>query len=182
MNITHTENRRDILHILPKNAVCAELGCMKGDFSWYILNITRPQRFFMIDPYWKAYGDFFYGKNKRSTVASFNKAIEKVRSLDNYNVVTFVIEYDTVFLHDYPDHFFDWVYIDTTHSYEDTIKEMNLLKHKVKQDGFICGHDYKSKRKDHAGLTVALHEWLNMHQEYEFSYIDNHTQWIIKHK
>ena len=38
--------------------------------------------------------------------------------------------------------FFDWIYIDTDHSYETTYKELNSWSSKIKQDGVIAGHDY----------------------------------------
>lgn len=175
-----TDNRIDILDFLPKNAVCAELGCCKGKFSYHILQITKPKRFFMVDPYWKAYGDMFYGKDKDGTVDFFNRAIRGIRLLDNLQVVTVAIEYDTIFLSDYPDNFFDWIYLDTTHEYEDTLKELEIMKHKVKDDGLLCGHDYASSR--HPNLTVAMREWLNNNKNYGLYLIDNHLQWIIKKK
>ncbi len=175
-----TESRWKFLDYLPKNAICAELGCWKGDLSYQILEITNPKRFFMVDPYWKAYGDMFYDKNKRGTLDYFTRATQRTRMSSNYQATTFVIEYDTVFLQDYADNFFDWVYLDTTHTYEDTLVELSLLKSKVKDNGIICGHDYRYSL--HPGLTIALHEWLENNKDYELCLIDNYLQWIIKHK
>jgi predicted O-methyltransferase YrrM len=38
--------------------------------------------------------------------------------------------------------YFDFIYIDTDHSYETTIKELRAWKTKIKDDGIIAGHDY----------------------------------------
>ena len=43
---------------------------------------------------------------------------------------------------DFADQSLDWVYIDTDHSYETTIRELCLYASKVKVGGIISGHDY----------------------------------------
>lgn len=47
-----------------------------------------------------------------------------------------------VALERFEDGFFNWVYIDTTHTYEQTLKELKIGRRKVKPDGVIAGHDY----------------------------------------
>ena len=42
----------------------------------------------------------------------------------------------------FPDNYFDVVYIDSNHSYEHTYKELELSKRKVKNRGYILGHDF----------------------------------------
>jgi len=174
-------SRIDFLRFLPKNSICAELGCWKGDFSLAILDVTEPNRFFMVDPYWKAYGDTFPWRNY-GTVDCFTKAMYRIRFSPNYKATTVVIEYDTVFLEDYPDNFFDWIYLDSNHEYEQTALEIQALKAKVKDNGLICGHDYNSPRAEHAGVTIAIDEWLAKNKEYELRLLDNHMQWIVMRK
>ena len=168
------------MKLLPINSICAELGCGKGPFSRLILQITKPKRLFIVDPYWKAYGDEYHYRNSE-TYDYFKRAQEKIRPCKNYQCVTFVIEYDTIFLRDYPDNYFDWIYLDTDHLYATTLEEMPLLKAKVKDDGIMCGHDYGHKKKGkHYGTTKAINEWLNNNKNYELSLVDNFTQWIIR--
>ena len=40
------------------------------------------------------------------------------------------------------DEYFDFIYIDSDHSFVATLAELNAWKNKVKKNGFICGHDY----------------------------------------
>jgi hypothetical protein len=40
------------------------------------------------------------------------------------------------------DNYFDWVYLDTDHTYETTRRELELLRSKMKKGGIIAGHDY----------------------------------------
>ena len=41
-----------------------------------------------------------------------------------------------------PDRYFDWTYLDSTHSYEDTKTELGLLRSKMKQRIHYCGRRY----------------------------------------
>lgn len=41
----------------------------------------------------------------------------------------------------YADHSLDFVYIDADHSYASVVEDINAWKNKVKQGGFIAGHD-----------------------------------------
>ena len=42
----------------------------------------------------------------------------------------------------FQNNYFDWIYVDTDHSYSTTIQELNAYESKIKSNGFICGHDY----------------------------------------
>ena len=41
----------------------------------------------------------------------------------------------------YADHSLDFVYVDADHSYASVVEDINAWKNKVKQGGFIAGHD-----------------------------------------
>jgi hypothetical protein len=175
-------NRIDFLELLPKNSVGAEFGCFKGEFAYWILEKVSPQRFFSVDPYWKAYGDKFPWKRQHPTLRVFEHAMWRMRQSANYQAATVVVEFDTIFLSGCSDAFFDWVYIDSTHEYEQTLQELELCKSKVKPNGLICGHDYGSRRRAHRGVTVAIHEWLDKNTDFELSLIDNCMQWLVCRK
>ena len=58
--------------------------------------------------------------------------------------------------------FFDWIYIDTDHSYETTCKELNSWSSKVKQEGVIAGHDYMMGnwlKTQRYGVIEAVHQF-----------------------
>ena len=50
------------------------------------------------------------------------------------------------FLESFPDNYFDFIYIDTSHQYEHTKNELNLSLRKIKNSGIIAGHDYNLDR------------------------------------
>ena len=138
-----------------------------------------PKKLYLIDPYWKKYGDFFW--NGKRTEDIFKSAVKRVQEYDINKVVTMVIDYDCNFLSDLPDNFFDWVYIDSTHEYEDTLRELEIVSRKVKDEGLIAGHDWLDNPKSkHYGVHKAIDEWLEKNPDYFLSLRDSKLQWIIK--
>lgn len=63
---------------------------------------------------------------------------------------------------DFPDQYFDWIYIDTTHSYALTKQELNLYARKLKPKGILAGHDYTMgnwRAQLRYGVMEAVHEF-----------------------
>jgi hypothetical protein len=175
-------NRIDFLSLLSQNSICAELGVMTGKFTYYIINNTKPKKLYLIDPYWKLYGPHFWWNNKK-TWDCFVGAIKIIQKYDINKCSSFIIDTDISILQDLKNDLFDWVYLDTSHEYEDTLNSLKILKDKVKENGFICGHDYRSNPKNkHFGVAKAINEWLNIEIDYKLYLLDNHTQWIITKK
>ena len=54
-------SRDFLLHAMPKNSICAEIGVHEGEFSRRILDIVNPRRLHLIDP-WKYEEDELYSK------------------------------------------------------------------------------------------------------------------------
>ena len=175
------ENRMSFTRFLPFNSVCAEFGVFRGLFSQEILLHLKPRRLYLVDPYWRKYGDRFW--NDKGTMDTWKCAVKRIRKFDTNNVATLVVDTDYNFLPDLPDGFFDWIYLDSTHTYEDTLREMEIIPQKVKDDGLITGHDWNNDpRHKHFGVNKAVTEWLQKNPEYHLYLRDNHHQWIIKRK
>jgi len=58
------------------------------------------------------------------------------------------------------DEYFDGVFLDTTHTYENTKREILAWLPKIKKGGLFAGHDYGSTRKAHSGCKIAVDEIL----------------------
>jgi len=126
---------------MPEGSVGAELGVFKGNFVDYLL-ATKPRKLYLVDPWFRGYKEWHWAKGERSPIAAFAKLLAAFRPEIEAGVLEPRVEFSTNFLADAPDRHFDWVYIDTNHSYETTVEELTLAVAKVKPTGFIMGDDY----------------------------------------
>jgi len=136
------KTRTDLLHLLPKNAVIAEIGVFKGEFSKEILEICEPSLLYLVDLFCGRTGS---GDKDGNNVVETDMAAEYDRlcSMYRYDKHVALVKMPSVtFLADLPCDSLDVVYLDADHSYESISQELALSRHKVKPGGFICGHDY----------------------------------------
>jgi hypothetical protein len=131
-NLKVISNRDELLKLLPHNSIVAEMGVDKGEFSEKILNITTPKKLFLIDAY----------HTKRYSLKKYELVKNKFINEINDNIIELKKGYSTEFASQFLDNFFDWIYIDTDHTYYTTKSELELYAPKIKPGGFICGHDY----------------------------------------
>ena len=152
---------------MPKNAIVAELGIDTGDFSKKIMTITNPKKLYLID-IWKTNR---YNRNKMDYV---KKRFENDINLKRISVIRGKSEEE---LEKFDNNFFDWIYIDTTHSYLQTIKELNICRLKVKNNGIIAGHDYSKGNINKGlpyGVVLAVNEFC-LKYNWEFLYLTHET-------
>lgn len=145
-------SRKEMLDLFPKNGVVAELGVDEGTFSEMIMNQTHPSKFHIVD-FW---GSKRYNQLKRQQVdAKFATQLKDGSVQINLGLSTTVVN-------DFPDDYFDWIYIDTDHGYKVTHEELEAYKDKVKAVGIIAGHDYIIGNWDGVvryGVIEAVHEF-----------------------
>ncbi len=125
-------DRDELIRKLPKNGFAAELGVANGDFTESILRNNNPSSLHLVDIW----------ESERYNESLFNNVIDKFTQEINKGKVKIHREFSEIAATKFPDNFFDWVYIDTTHSYEQTKLELELYSQKIKPDGIIAGHDY----------------------------------------
>lgn len=169
-------DRIELLKTLKKNAVIAEIGVFKGDFTEKILDICQPKKLILID-IWGSdrYNDSHYlqiqEKFKRQ-ISSGQVEVIRALSFDGISEVS--------------DNYFDWIYLDTDHKLETTKKELDLLLPKMKTDAVIAGHDYIQGSWVNGvryGVVEAVREfciknnWRLIHITHE---LDNHPSFAIK--
>ena len=135
--VNNTPNMRFPCHFIKENAVCAEIGVWQGRFSRGILK-KKPQKLHLIDPW--IHQDY--------THRGYNIGQEKMDDIYNSVCEQFAGE-PCVEIHrnlslevDFPEEYFDWVYIDGDHNYEIVLKELEFYFPLVKKGGFLCGDDY----------------------------------------
>ncbi|MCB0647085.1 MAG: class I SAM-dependent methyltransferase [Saprospiraceae bacterium] len=149
-------NRNELLKALPKGGICAELGVDTGGFSSSIFSIVHPNKLYLID----AWNSERYSESKMAEVE--NKFVEEIRS----GQIELIRGLSTEVVNSFQNNYFDWIYIDTDHSYETTARELELYRQKVKEDGLICGHDYivgNWNAHIRYGVMEAVSEFCNLY-------------------
>ena len=162
-NLVAVPNRIELLRKLPRGGVVAEIGVDTGRFSEKILSENEPSKLHLID----VWNSERYGLNKK------NEVEKKFKDHINSKRVQINFGYSTEAVSNFEDDYFDWIYIDTDHSYGTTIKELNLYASKIKKGGIIAGHDYVEGYWNGLvkfGVIEAVHEFCVL-QNWEFVYL-----------
>ena len=113
-------DRNAMLEQLPKQAIVAEVGVAYGDFSEEILSRTQPQELHLIDLE-QRWADRFADRSEHV----------KIHLGDSGDMLA-----------TFPDHYFDWIYIDADHSYEMVKRDTEVAKQKIKPGGLLVFNDY----------------------------------------
>jgi Methyltransferase domain len=166
--------RRDfLLELMPKNAVCVEVGVFDGMLSERILALTAPRQLHLVDPwYTKADGTLFDGPAQRFDSAkqatdSLELQYQSVRRLLEKEIAAGQVVVHRMLSHEaaplFADAHFDWAYLDASHYYDDVKTDLEAWFPKVKSGGFITGDDYDRHGFWDHGVTRAVNEFAKTH-------------------
>jgi hypothetical protein len=124
-------DREHLLSRLPRGGTVAEVGVADGDFSRKILDLSSPKTLHLIDAW---------------SVDRYRGGIDRVSERLEQEIADGRVEIhqgmSTEVLPTFSAAFFDWVYIDTNHSYETTAQELEICDRVVQSNGRIAGHDF----------------------------------------
>ena len=101
------------------------------------------------------------GASQQTLDEEYNSVMSKYGGLTNVRVVReFSIDAAKMF----PDKYFDYVYVDAAHTYEEVKKDLAVWYPKVKDGGILAGHDYfpdtRIWRGDPCGVYQAVNEFV----------------------
>jgi hypothetical protein len=154
-----------VLTQIPRNSVCAEIGVYKGDFSELIME-HEPKRLHLVDP-WKfeldpAYASSWYGGSLGKSQAKMDRIYESVIGRFGSAIRSGTIEVhrstSVECCPQFPDNYFDWIYIDGNHHYQFVKMDLEIFLPKVKRNGLVAGDDYGSPGWWQDGVTKAVDE------------------------
>jgi hypothetical protein len=160
-------DRGFLLDFLPRQSIGAEIGVHLGDFSEQILAQIVPKRLHLIDP-WKhrtadVYKDAWYGGRVKDGQIEMDQRYSSVLQRFSGGIqarqVTVHRGDSADVLQDFPDEYFDWVYIDGDHLYESVRHDLELSARKVKSGGYITGDDYIDGEWWGSGVKKAVDEF-----------------------
>jgi hypothetical protein len=156
-------NRIELLKMLPPNGTAAELGVATGSFSLDILKYALPKKLYLIDGW----------DSERYNLGLLNNIQQMLEENIQLGQICLKRKLSHEAVIEFPDHYFDWIYIDTTHSYEQTKLELELYATKIKSGGVIAGHDYCMGNWENSykyGVIEAVHEFCVNHN-YRLKYL-----------
>lgn len=161
--------RRRLLDSLPKGAACAEVGVWKGDFSARILDVVKPRKLHLIDP-WQAVGGEGYesarygGKLEEGQTemdALHEAVLERFARERRAGVVEVHRLLSVEAAARLADGELDFVYVDGDHTYEAVLADLDVYAPKVKPGGLLAGDDYGVVGWWEDGVTRAVDEFVS---------------------
>ena len=150
----------------------AEIGVLKGKFAKEMISSLAPSEYIGIDPY-KQYFDkpaveYFRPNAIEKIYNKTNKLIEglghKLYRMSSKNAAPLFYQ-----------NYFDLVYIDGDHRYEEVKQDIELWYDKIKYGGILAGHDYVKRPKSwQYGVIKAVDEFV---QKKELELNINNEEW-----
>jgi hypothetical protein len=186
--------REWIFKYLPTGAVGAEIGVFRGHFSECILETLSPRVFYMVDP-WTKLGPVFAWKEPDSDYLSGGALTTQAAKDDAANraarftgsAVMLVEEYALAFLEQLRRKIaageaepLDFVYLDASHSYKDTLVELFALEACMGPTGIIAGDDWSiNPQGTHYGVCRAVHDFIRQ-RDWQLIAVGQAAQWILR--
>jgi len=156
-NIEIIDTRENLIKLLPKNKKVLEIGVFKGDFSKYLHTQLEPEELFLNDIFTGRMGSGDKDGNNMIFVNLDDEYKNLLSFFDRYDNVKFLKGRSVDVLSNISDDYLDIVYIDGSHEYDDVKSDLMLSHIKVKNNGYICGHDYNLNR--FPGVCKAVDEF-----------------------
>jgi hypothetical protein len=177
-------DRNGLVGIVPKNAVWAEVGVYKGDFSQFVLDTCSPALYYLID-HWQHNPDEH--NPFQETTENFSSRIGRIHwehygddpnehQEQNYHLVLHrfshvpcvsVIRARSVEGIDrLPDSHLDVIYIDANHQYEYVLRDMMHACKKLKPGGIMIMDDFyegPGGYEQNEGVMGAVNTFVKRH-------------------
>ena len=151
------------------NPILCEIGVFKGEFLDYIYNNCKCTSIDAIDLF---DGNTCSGNADGNNVIHYNMSQSYIELKDKYKdtIVNICKSDSSTYLKSLDDNFYDIIYIDGDHSYSGVKKDLTEGFKKIKNNGYIMGHDYEmnmSKAKTHYdfGVKKAVDEFCDQYKQ-----------------
>lgn len=185
-DIHRINGRRQIVSMIPKNTVGAEIGVFTGVFSEFLMAKTGPKHLYLVDPWAKAHGEMFpnWGKYTAGgtlpSIAAHKAALRRAGKLEGK--VDVIEEFSTQWLAGLKPAALDWVYLDAAHKYENVLEDLHAIERVLTGQGMILGDDcWTDPHAKHFGVFRAIRDFC-ADRPFEIFRMDHHGQWAIRHR
>lgn len=178
--------RQSVLRLAPKGGVGAEIGVFTGLFSEVLAEVTEPQRLYLVDPWDKLHGSNFPNWGQYTA----KQTLETKAALAGVNHRAKHIGPECEVIQDFSDHwlaqfseaFLDWAYLDAKHSYDYTLRTLNLLSARLKFGGVLMGDDCWIKENHNYNETYRAVRDFVADSDFVLIHLDSNGQWAITRK
>lgn len=142
---------------VPNNGIMAEIGTHKGRSLCSLAPILKPRniKIIAIDSWPIESGGDTWGKENETVVREIFLNHLKIFEIDD--IVTLHEDSSIIASTKYPDNYFDFVFLDGAHDYDNVFNDIKAWTPKVKKGGWIGGHDYGNPHW--AGVKDAVHNF-----------------------
>jgi hypothetical protein len=156
--------RSKVFDVIPQNAVGAEIGVFRGNFSNQLLKLTNPQKLYLIDP-WVNSDDpglskSWYGKGRHDMGEIYKAVIERFAPQTASAQVEILRHKAADAAAIIPDSSLDFIYIDGDHRYQSVAVDLEIAYRKTKPDALIILDDYGLEGWWGDGVVRASSEFL----------------------
>ena len=153
---------------LGRPLVAAEIGVRDGANALDMLIGLELERLYLVDHY-EPYKDGDGFLDRQAQDLFYCEAFKRLRPFQSK--ITWVTRRSQLAYFLFPDHFFDYVYIDGEHSYAAVTQDLGLWYSRVKPDGVFAGHDIDFPAVKRAVTDFAAALGLN--------YVEMDKDWIL---
>jgi Methyltransferase domain len=166
--LRYGSGRLRVLFLIPSRAVCAEIGVWKGDFSERVLKLRRPREFHLIDPWLfeSKYPGRWYGGDAAKNQDDMDSIKDSVcRRFAGNSTVTIHRSKSVAAASQFPNEYFDWIYIDGDHSWEAVLNDLQAWYTKLKVTGILALDDYDWRdEQGRYSIRYAVDSFLEAHK------------------
>ena len=138
------KTRDDLAGILERErfSTGVELGVQRGEYSKVILATWKACTKYVLVDLWATQKNYADSANIHQAGQEENmiKALENVKPWQS--IITTCRNYTTYCATQFPDQFFDFVYVDARHDRLGVAVDLNDWWPKVRRNGLMCGHDF----------------------------------------
>jgi len=177
-NLTRAKVFRDVI---APGGVGVECGVFKGEFSLALLEELEPRTLYLVDPWYLLAKEWHWGEGDRSTISALCDILRTFETELVARRVVLRIGDDVETLGQMPAEHLDWAYLDSSHQYGPTVRELAALRKVVKPGGIVSGHDWQPDPDHrHHGVCKAVREAVDR-GEFEMVLVDEPTiQWAVR--
>jgi hypothetical protein len=139
-------NRHDMaanLGMTAKGGVIAEIGVGLGDFSQFLLEALSPKRFVGFDTFRLHEIETLWGRDSKDIFqgnSHFDFYKHRMSKFGEVVVAEEGFSHET--LSKYPNRYFDFIYVDAEHTYDEVKRDADIASMKLVDNGLIIFNDY----------------------------------------